>query len=770
MQDIIYAFRVLRRSPGVVLTVVVTIGLALGLNTTMFTIFNAYVLRPFDIRDPYSIYTLSWATKNGKRNPSFAEFEQVRAKSNVIETAFLTEIIPVTIEGQTFMGQRASSNYFQTLGVSAAMGRVTVEHDLPEMVLSYGAWKAKFSSDPQILGRSLAVAGAMYTVVGVARAGFEGIAPAPIDFWIPLSSDHPATLNGALLRLKRGATLREARAELAVLGASLSADKPSDQRVIGAELTSNAAPFSILRGANYVLFAPVFVAFGLILLIACANIANILLARAAARQKEMAIRLALGAGRARIIRQLLVESLLLAIPAAVAAFVIAEVTTRSALQLYFATVPNLISGLVRILPLEPDLRVFGFLLIAAFGSTLAFGLAPAIHAASAKVNFQRSRLRNALVVSQISVCVLLLTVSGMLLRGNSTWERYDPGFGTHNVFDLELQNAASVSAMDKLRFEPWVESVSAVSRAPLTGVRTIPIATLDGALVRTGYDFVAPEMFDLLRVPVLHGRSFTREEGRAEAPVAIITESTARNFWPGRDPLGQVIRIEPQAEVDRNQIPAFRRAQVIGVVRDIATVDVFTSTATPVFFFPTHPRSANAQALLLRVKQDSPETRRSLFETLERLAPGTTRLTFSFDEMLGVEMFPFKMSLAIAAFLGGLALVLAVSGVYGVLSYLVAQRMREIGIRVALGASTAAVVRLVLAQSARFALWGIGVGGLMALGVSRLFASVLEQINTYEPLAYGIAISAVFAASMLAAYIPSRRASRVDPASTLRHD
>ena len=770
MQDIVYAVRGFRRSPGVVLTVIVTVGLALGLNTTMFTIFNAYVLRPFDVRDPYGIYTLSWATRNGKRNPTFAEFEQLSARSSSIETAFLTEMIPVTIEGQTYMGQRVSANYFETLGVSAAMGRVAVERNSPVMVLSYGAWKTKFNSDPQILGRSLAVAGEMHTIVGVGRAGFEGVAPAPMDFWIPLSNDHPATLNGAMVRLKQGTSPREAQAELTVLGASLSADKPSGEGTIGAELTSNAAPFSILKGANYILFAPIFVAFGLILLIACANVANVLLARAAGRRKEMAIRLALGAGRSRIVRQLLVESMLLAIPAALAAFAIAQVTTRFALQLYFALVPHLLSGLVRILPLDPDLRVFGFLLIAAFGSTLAFGLAPAIHAARANVNFQRSRLRNTLVVSQVSVCVLLLIVSGILLRGNSALERYDPGFGTHNIFDLQVQNAATVSAMDKLRFEPWVENVSAVNRSPLTGVRTIPVATLTGAPIRTGYDFVSPEMFDLLRVPILRGRPFTAQEGIAEAPAAIVTESTAKNFWPGRDPVGQVIRIEPQAAVDRDQVPAFRRAQVVGVVRDIATVDVFTSTATPVFFFPTHPRSANVQALMVRVKQDSRETRRLLLETMERLAPGSTRLAFSFDEMLGVEMFPFRMSLAIAAFLGGLALVLAVSGVYGVLSYLVEQRMREIGIRMALGASTAAVVRLVLGQSARFAIWGIGLGGLMALGISRLFASFLEQLNTYEPLVYLVAACAVFAAAMLAAYVPSRRAARVEPVSTLRHE
>jgi predicted permease len=414
--------------------------------------------------------------------------------------------------------------------------------------------------------------------------------------------------------------------------------------------------------------------------------------------------------------------------------------------------------------------VFGFLLAAALGSTIAFGLAPAIHAARANVNFRRSRLRNALVVSQVAVCALLLIISGILLRGNSTLEHYDPGFGTHNIFDFELQSSGAARVVEKLRLEPWVETAAVATRAPMGGMRAIPIGPADGATIRVGYDFVSPEFFDLFRIPIARGRTFARDEANTDAPVAIVSESTARQFWPGRDAVGQLIRIEPQPGVDREMIPAFRRAQVIGVVRDIATDDVFTPVTKPIFYFPAHAGNSMVQTLLIRVKQDSAETRRSMFETMERLTPGAARLSFSMDEFLGVELFPIRMSFAIAAFLGGLALVLAVSGVYGVLSYLVAQRMRELGIRMALGASTGAVVRLVLGQSARFALWGIGIGGLMALGVSKLFASLLEEINTYEPLAYFVAICAVFAAAMAAAYVPSMRAARVDPASTLRHE
>jgi predicted permease len=769
MHDVLFALRGFRRSPGVVLTVVVTIGLALGLNTTMFTIFNAYVLRPFEVRDPYSVYNLAWATKNSRRNLNYAEFEQVRAKSSAVDSAFLTENFAVTVDGHPLLAQRVSGNYFETLGIGAATGRVIRDHDAPAMVVSYGAWKAKFASDPQILGRSFAVAGTMYTVVGVARPGFEGVAPTAIDFWIPLSNEHPAQLNGALVRIKHSVSAREAQAELGVLGASITADRPPEERAIGARLTLNATPLSVTKGANYILFAPIFVAFGLVLLIACANIANVLLARAVSRQKEMAIRLALGAGRARIIRQLLVESLLLALPAAIAAFGIAQATTRMALQLYFATVPNLLGGLVRILPLDPDVRVFGFLLAAALGTTLAFGLAPALEAARANVNFRRSRLRSALVVSQVAVCVLLLIVSGILLKGSRKLETYDPGFETHKIFDLQLQNASEARVVEKLVLEPWVETAAAVASAPMENPPTVAIGPVDGSALRAACDFISPEYFDVLRVPVVRGRTFSRDEANAEAPVAIVSEATARQFWPGRDALGQVIRIEPKAVVDRDA-PAFRRAQIVGIVANIASGDVFSGKDSPMFYFPTNPRSAHARALVIRMKEDTRETRRALSETMERLAPGSSKLVYSFDEMLAVELFPFKLSLAVASFLGGLALVLAVSGVYGVLSYLVAQRMREIGIRMALGASTADVVGLVLGQSARFAMWGIGVGGAMALGVSRIFASLLEQINTYEPFAYVLGIGAVLAAAMAAAYVPSMRAARVDPASTLRHE
>jgi predicted permease len=775
MHDILYALRGFRRSPGVVLTVVVTIGLALGLNTTMFTVFNAYVLRPFDVRDPYSLYTLSWATKNGKRNPTYREFEQVRTKSSSIGTAFLTGNLPLIIDGKPMIGQRVSGNYFDTLGVGASMGRVIGEHDEQEMVLSYGAWKAKFGSDPNILGRSFPVAGAMYTVVGVARAGFEGIAATALDFWVSRNDRddsilNGALLNGAVLRIKHHISIREAEAELSVLGASVTADRPPEQRAIGALLAPNSTPFSLLKGANYILFAPIFVAFGLILAIACANVANVLLARAAGREREIAIRLALGAGRARIVRQLLIESVLLAIPAALAAFVIAQLATRSALQLYFTMVPNLLGNLIRILPLDPDLRVFGFLLIAALGSTIAFGLAPAIHAARANVSFRRSRLRNALVVSQVAVCVLLLIVAGILLRGNGKLERYDPGFNPRNIFNFALTSSAGDRVIENLRAETWVETAASAQRAPMFGLHTIPIGPAEGATIRVAYDFVSPEYFDVLKVAIVRGRAFAHDEANSEAPVAIVSESTARQFWPGRDAVGQVIRIEPQPSVDRASFPAFRGAQVVGVVHDIAVEDVFTPLSNPIFYFPTHAGSANVEALLIRVKQDTAETRRAMLETMDRLAPGAARLSVSMDEMLHVELFPLRMSFAIASFLGGLALVLAVSGVYGVLAYLVAQRMREIGIRMALGASTGNVVRLVLAQSARFAIWGIGIGGLMALGVSKIFASLLEEINTYEPLAYFVAICAVFAAAMAAAYVPSLRAARVDPASTLRHE
>ena len=779
LHDILYAIRGFRRAPGVALTVIVTIGLALGLNTTMFTIFNAYVLRPFDVRDPYSLYTLAWATKGRQRSLSFTEYQQLRTQASGLDGVVLTENLIATVDGQPLVGQRASGDYFTMLGVGAAMGRPLMEDDAQGMVLSYGAWTAKFASDPHILGRSFPVMGKSYTVVGVARRGFEGVSPAAIDFWIPLATDHPPQLQGVLVRLKPRAALREVQAELTVVAARITADRPADQRATGVVLVSNATPLSLNKGANYILFAPVFVAFGLVLVIACANVANMLLARAAGRQKEMGVRLALGAGRARIIRQLLVESAVLAVPAALAGFAVARVSIRTSLQLYFATAPGVLGKLIRILPLDPDVRVFGFLLAASLAATLAFGLAPAIQAARGDIaaaargesgGFRPSRLRHALLVSQVAVCALLLIVAGVLLRGSAALQSHDRGVATRNVVYLNLQTSSAARIVEKLKLEPWAVESAASSRIPLSGYRTVGIGPANAATIRSGYNFVTPEYFALLRIGVVRGRTFTLEESTAEAPVAIVSEKTARQFWPGRNPIGEVIRIEPQPLVDRGELPAFHRAQIVGVVRDVTTGDISDSPDPTMFYFPTNPHSANALAVLVRIKEDTEATRRALNDLVERVAPGSTRLAISLDEMFTIELFPFRLSFAIAAFLGVLALVLAIAGVYGVLSYLVAQRTREIGIRMALGASSGSVVRLILAQSTRFALWGIGIGVLLALGVSRIFASLLEEINTYEPLAYAAAIAAVLAAALAASLVPSQRGARIDPASTLRYD
>jgi predicted permease len=785
MQDVRYAMRGFANAPAFVLTVVGTIGLALGLNTALFTLFNVYVLRPLAVRDPYSLYQFTWIAKNGDWHEfHLKDFEDFRRGNPAFSDALMNHPVITRTDGRQMVGQIVSDNAFVMLGAEAALGRALLPGDDRTLVLSDAAWKSKFAEDPGILGKKLDLLGNSYEIVGIARPEFNGFMSVTPDFWVPWITTGPqAGETGRVIgRLKPNLTLEQASAALEVWSRQTTADLAETRRATGVHLESAAT--SIPMNKELLGFgAPIVVAFGLVLLIACANVANLMLARAMARQREIGVRLSLGAGRVRLVRQLLTESLLLSVPAALAGVAISEATVHYTQRLLLATAPATYMQIFRLVPLDADFRVFLFVFAAAVGSTLLFGLAPAIQATRPGLMYatrgdfssdvRPARLRNALVVSQVTVCVLLLTCSGVLLHTGLKLQASDVRLAVDGVLDVHSNEAAIDSKLaDRLRREPWVESVAVAWRAPLYGPwRTIPVSThTQGELVRAGYDFVSPEYFDAFRIPLLRGRNFTAEESRSEAAVAIVSEATAARLWPGHDALGESFRIEPDRNAGRwKKQPAYHAARVIGVARDVTSGFIWEGIDTTCIYFPTGPTGAKNESLLVRVKGDLGLARRALDAATTGVS---SQLSFivPMDEAVAIQIYPFRASSWVAMALGGLALALSLSGIYGVLSYLVSQRTKEIGIRMALGASTSAVVRIVLSQSMRLAVVGIVIGATLALGVSRLFASELQNVSTYDPLAYFGSIAVALIAALGAAYVPSRRAANVDPVTALRCD
>ena len=650
-----------------------------------------------------------------------------------------------------------------------------------------------FAANPNIPGRKLFVRGYPFEVVGVARDGFAGLGEQPRDFWIPLSMysqvaqgadvfapQTPALLN-IIVRLRPGVDERRARALLTPSIGRLTPQLPEGDRAVSASLQSRATSVHISPQGLTVLL-PIFSAFGLVLLIACANVSNMMLARAMARQRELGIRLSLGAARARLIRQLLTESIVLALPGAAAGFFICQAMLDAGVRLMYATLPPEFVEFVRVAPLDPDLRVFVFMMGAALLSALFFGLAPAIQATRTSVvqaargdfghEFRPQRLRNSLVVVQIAVCSLLLICAGVLLDGANRIHDLDIGLRTHDVVWIELLDKWRDRVLTQLDREPLVNTLAATAAVPLdAGLPSARVSVGDGEVADSSYDYVSPEYFAVLGVPILRGRNFSKEEALAGASVAIVSETLAQRLWPGRDALGQSLRLMPDARSSLSGRTPLRDpvVRVVGVARDMNTGFVEDYTSRMLIYFPTHPRAAGT-ALLMRVNGDPETARQSIDRALAAAAPGAVDRIHRMQELVAGRVYPFRVAYWVSALLGTLALLLTVSGIYGVVSYLVAQRVREMGIRMALGATARSIVGMVLKQSLRLAAVGIGIGGALALGVSRLFASALEMMSAFDATAFVAGILLVLASCLAAAFIPSLRAARIDPMTTLRHD
>lgn len=803
-QDVAFAVRTFRRAPMFVLTVVATIGLGLGLLATAFTFFDAYVLRPLAVRDPSSLYEVSWTSRNGVQHQfTWPQYQRLCADRTLLGESFGFRTEQWRLNGRVAIGQLVTGNYFQVLGVPPAIGRTLMPSDATEpgsgavMVLSDRAWRTTFGGDSAVVGRRVSMNGATFTIVGVAREGFGGLTSVPYDFWIPITMitaigpvptlfgpEQPEAIH-VIGRFAPGATAAVTRSRfLAWLGGETT-DRPPRGRPAGVGLMPRGT--SIPRSPAIVaVFAPVIVAFLLVLLIACANVANMMLARGLARQREIGIRLALGAGRGRLIRQLLTEAVLLAVPSGVAGFVVSRAAIGLSIGTMFATVPAGYAQYLRPMPLDADGRVFAFMLSAAVLAAVMFGLAPALQTTRPNIvqasrgdsdtQFRPSRLRNMLVVAQITLSVVLLVCAGVLLSGARHTERLEPGIRTQNVVQIEVMPRLRQRVLDALRAEPTVRAIAGSSSTPLDGMLAdVGLIANGKPAERTNYIVVSPEYFGVFDLPIVSGRNFTPDEARARSPVVVVSRSTAGHFWPGKDPIGQTLTMSP-SEGEDSRLARYRAAKVIGVTADAVPGWIGRSPAEPtVYYAGALDDSAALQLgresqILVRVNTDGERARALLERTLASVDSSAVVEMHTLEASLALQVYPFRAMYWVASAVGVIALILTLTGVYGVLSFVVAQRRKEFGIRMALGAAGATLIALVLRQSLRLSIVGIGAGVVIALAVSRLFAGAVFVLNTFDVAGYAGGAMLVLGACLFAAYLPSRRAARVDPVQALRAD
>jgi predicted permease len=818
-RDIGYAWRGLRRSPAFAATTVLTLAVGLGIVTVVFAAFSAYVLRPFAVRDPYSLYLLSWrAQEAGGRQWQWRDYESLRQHRKVFDSVIATTRRPMMTNGQSVYVGFVTGNYFDALGPHIALGRGLVPGDAltpggdPVAVLTDRAWTKLFERDPAVLGREVVLNGHRFVVVGIAAPGFEGIAEVPEDLWVPLTMHDVVTAGNLLAPDSRGLvlTVRLARGIRPEQVPGAIPLEPFETRVKGridpvrAVLTPQATP-APLTLAGVALLSPIFAAFGLVLVAACANASNVMLARANARHREIGIRLSIGASRARIVRQLVTEGLLIAVVAGAVGLVLARVLLSVALYAVLSLLPTAIALRVALVPFDFDYRVFLFSFLVAGATTLIFALVPALQATRLTLTdalrgqvtavFRGTTLRRLLITGQVAVSLLLLIIAATFIRNGAAIRSADFGLDPHGVVSVRTQRGGQPMlrrAYDTLAGDARVAEVAVTNRNPLFGdTMTVPVR--HGArLLMASYSFVSPNYFSAVNVPVLRGRGFTTEEATQEATVGIISASGAAIFWPGEDPIGKSIRlqIEPADQKRVGETVEILKAPcappqvcpdvplgntevtIVGVAKDAVNGFVYEGAMRPHVYLPTSVTGVRAQAILVKGKagQLAAETIRPV---LQPLSPDL--LTFdvlAMTDMIDIQMFPLRAASWIGSLLSGIALALSISGLYGVLTYTFGQRVQEIGIRMALGADARAITRLVITQSARFAALGTIIGLLLAFAIVKVLSTLirLDNVSVIDPGAFIAGIVLTIVAVAIASYGPTRRALRIDPSSMLRAD
>jgi predicted permease len=812
VRDTRYACRAFLRTPLVALTIVATVGLGLGLVAGVFTLLNLMIFRADEVRDPQDLFAVErqYSAKAEPESFTRAQYDALVRETSVFSDTFAsTPEIDAWIEGQRMEGPLVTGNFFRLLGVTAARGRTLTPSDdepgaTPAIVLSHRAWFRYFSGDPRVLSRTVLLNGTRVHVVGVMPDGFRGLTVFPPDYWAPLSllrqfsrSDQARSDSVRVHivgRLKPGLSRSQAHAQLLVWDSRRAAERPLERPAPNgagrpaASLVLEPRQGTVPLSADVmVTFMPLFFAFGLILMIGWANVANLLLARAVARQREIGIRLAVGASRRRIIGQLLTESLMLALVSAVLAFGVSRLVLEGVL---YAVMSTWSSGFgdIRIAMPPADWRVALFLAAGAIVSTLIFALAPAFRATRLDlVRAMRGEVvrdprpggaRNALVALQVTASVLLLTCAAVFLRSSWAAAAVDPGIRMTDTVNVTVLNEQRRSAiLDVLRSEPLVSSLAASWPGVLGGRPGFA----DGVSRKTivSYQFVSPEYFDVLGIDRVRGRGFTQAEQNSNAAVAIVSQSVARDLWPRVDAVGQVLRLESadKSATGQSDDPPLssRTFIVVGVARNVPGFQIGGESAAGAGVYVPIAIEAAKTSLTVRVRGDSERARRMLVDRLSAIDPNMAEVT-TLQTVARLAAYVLAIPFWLTLVLGALALLLTLSGLFSVLSYLIEQRTREIGVRMALGATSRTIAALVLSQSARPVALGllIGISLTAGLGAALLATPAAEYIGSavrlFDPIAYAASVLSIIAACACAALVPALRAGRVDPMAALRRD
>jgi predicted permease len=813
--DLRYAARRLGATPGFTASAVATIALGAGINAGVFSVLNGIALRELPAPDADELVTIDQLIEGGapykvegsSSMVSSAEYrayrDGARALTGILgySTRFgfgLTDEVDRSITG-TFV----TCGYFDVLRQPPALGRGFTAEDCepgaaPTVVLGYDVWTSVFGADSRLVGRSIALSDQAFTVVGVAAEGMRGLDFVPVSYFAPIATqpllypDRDMYGDGTkwlklVGRKADDASLAQVRAELGLVAAQIDGQEPSRKTTLVIDRARRLSDPSLqptLLGVGGV----VMTAFGLVLLIACANVANLLLARGLGRSREIAVRLSLGASRARVVQSLLAESLLIGAAGGGLGLAFAVWSLQGIVAFVLSRVPGAPELLI---DTGPDIRVLSFALLLSLATGVLCGLVPALQASRPDLHTAMkldalgpgrhagTRLQGTLVGVQVAVCMVLMIAAGLLLRGVYTAQTIDPGFSYDDVSVVSLASRGSsdterttnlaTQLIDRIGSLPGIDAIAQVGVAPLSMTTSMSSARLpEGEAFVTSVNTVSSGYFGLVGIPIVRGRTFTEDELADASAAVVVTETTARRLWPGQEPIGQTI-VTARADIRTGESLPERAFEVVGVARD-AQVRGLGETPSAYLYLPATPETRAGLRLLVRSRLDLVATAAVLRTAVAEIDPNFEVRVEPLEANLDLWRDLSALVSTLATSLAALALVLATVGIYGVVAYAVGRRAREIGIRLALGASVASVLELMLRRTMRPVLIGAVIGIAAAAGVSRVLSSVLFGVSPVDPLALATAALVVTGVALAAGALSARRAARVDPIRTLHYE